>query len=265
MTYALYLAIFLGGPLMVLGALAVHDRGLLRHRLPWIALGLHAIAAVVYTTPWDNYLVATAVWWYDPQRVLGLTFGYVPMEEYSFFVLQTAMTGLWLLWLRPRSRSPLRGEGWGEGQSLLPWRWRPYRPGLLVTLAVAVLWVASLAALWTAATAASYLALTLAWFLPPIILQLIVGADILWNRRRLALCALLPPIAYLSVTDAVAIHVGIWTISPQHTLGILAGGVLPIEEIIFFTLTNILIVFGMLLMTTLWPVLRPNGPPSAPL
>ena len=28
--------------------------------------------AVVYTTHWDNYLVATRVWWYDPALVSGI-------------------------------------------------------------------------------------------------------------------------------------------------------------------------------------------------
>jgi hypothetical protein len=39
-----------------------------------------------------------------------------------------------------------------------------------------------------------------------------------------------------------------WTLDPAQTTGILLGGVLPIEEVVFFLLTNMLIVFGMVLM-----------------
>ena len=35
------------------------------------ALIVLVLIAVIYTTPWDNYLVATEVWWYDPASVTG--------------------------------------------------------------------------------------------------------------------------------------------------------------------------------------------------
>ena len=52
-----------------------------RSRFALLALAAHVGMAVVYTTPWDNYLVATRVWWYDPALVTGLTLGWVPIEE----------------------------------------------------------------------------------------------------------------------------------------------------------------------------------------
>ena len=61
----------------------------------WRSILLHILIAVVYTTPWDNYLVATGVWYYNPDLVTGIVFGYVPLEEYTFFVLETLMIGLW--------------------------------------------------------------------------------------------------------------------------------------------------------------------------
>ncbi|MEM9775148.1 MAG: lycopene cyclase domain-containing protein [Chloroflexota bacterium] len=57
------------------------------------ALALISTIAFVYTTPWDNYLVAERIWWYDPEKVIGVI-GYVPIEEYAFFILQVLMTGL---------------------------------------------------------------------------------------------------------------------------------------------------------------------------
>ena len=63
-----------------------------------------------------------------------------------------------------------------------------------------------------------------------------------------SLAALLPPWLYLSAADYLAIGAGTWTIDPAQTTGILLGGVLPIEEVVFFLLTNVLIVFGMVLL-----------------
>ena len=95
MTYSQFLILFVCIPLCLLG-------WRLRRRLRRIdALMLVALTliAVVYTTPWDNYLVATGVWYYDHRLVLNWTLGYVPIEEYTFFVLQTFLTGLFGLWL----------------------------------------------------------------------------------------------------------------------------------------------------------------------
>ena len=259
MTYALYLLIFLGSAIAVLVALTVRDHARHPGFMPYVVLLGHILVAVAYTTPWDNYLVASGVWWYDPARVIGLTFGWVPVEEYSFFALQTLMTGLWLIWLRrrlelpsqerralgcaPESRQRRRGI-----VTRLTWRWRPWKPGLLVALSAGAIWAAALLVLFTGWAPGTYVALEVGWFLPPIILQLVVGADLLWRERRLVLLALLPPIAYLVASDAIAIGQGVWTISPQHSVGILLGNVLPIEEVLFFALTNVVIAFGMTLV-----------------
>ena len=56
------------------------------------------------------------------------------------------------------------------------------------------------------------------------------------------------PLGPLVERDFLAIGAGTWTIDPAQTTGILLGGVLPIEEVVFFLLTNVLIVFGMVLM-----------------
>jgi lycopene cyclase domain-containing protein len=79
-------------------------------------------------------------------------------------------------------------------------------------------------------------------------LQTIFGADILWRHRRLVVSALLPSLIYLSIADALAITAGTWTISPAQSLNIYLAGYLPIEEFIFFLITNVLVVFGMTLV-----------------
>ena len=55
---------------------------------------------------------------------------------------------------------------------------------------------------------------------------------------------------YLSLTDIIALKAGTWAISPAQTTGILFFGILPLEEVLFFFITNILIAFGLTLMLT---------------
>ena len=101
------------------------------------------------------------------------------------------------------------------------------------------------------------MALELIWALPPIILQLAFGADILWRYRRLVFWALIPTTIYLCAADTLAIVSGTWTIDPAQSTGYFVGS-LPIEEAVFFLLTNTLVVFGMIL------VLAQESQPRAP-
>jgi len=243
MTYFGFLLRYLFLPIVILMALLLFDRrrGIKRGNAlrGWpvaAGIGLHVIVALIYTTPWDNYLVATKVWWYDPDLVSGLTLGWVPIEEYTFFIAQPILSGLWALFLSHRltghDRSPI------SGLSL--------RVSSLIVLVIG--WIGSLLALLTGWRQGNYLALELAWGLPPLALQLAFGADILWRHRRLAIASILPTTVYLSLADALAIHSGTWTINPQQSLGLLLGGRLPLEEALFFLITNTLIVFGLLLI-----------------
>lgn len=202
----------------------------------WIILLGHIVVAVIYTTLWDNYLVATAVWWYDPALVTGITLGWVPLEEYTFFVLQTFLVGLWLLFLA--RRLPVDMSPHTHPQQL---RWGS-------TVLAGLIWLAAMAILIINWLPGTYLALALVWALPPIMLQLAFGADILWRHRWLVLAALLPPLVYFSIADALAIQAGTWTISTVQSLNIFLARVLPIEEFIFFWLTNTVLVFGMVLV-----------------
>lgn len=242
MTYFGFLALFLIIPISLLAMVAVYDQrhgrdlpAFLQHWPPVAAVGLHILLALVYTTPWDNYLVATRIWWYDPQLVTGLTIGWVPIEEYTFFVLQPLLGGLWLLLLARRLR--LKREG--DLRPSLRW-WSVGLAGFFWLAAVFILVMG-----WQPGT---YLGLELAWALLPIMLQLGFGADILWRYRKLVLSTILPLTLYLSAADALAIGWGTWTIDPAQSTGILLGGILPIEEFVFFLLTNILVGFGVTLI-----------------
>lgn len=242
MTYFGFLTRFLLIPLAVLGLLLWRDhrRGVampayLRNLPAWLAILLHIFIAVIYTTPWDNYLVATSVWWYDPDLVTGITLGWVPIEEYTFFVLQTWLTGVWLIWLA--RRLPPAAQ------------WTPSgKLRVILTTLTTIVWIPFVLFLIQGVEPATYSSLILAWALPPIILQLAFGADILWRYRNLVLTTIVVPTLFLALADTLAIQIGIWTISPSQIAGIHLPGGLPLEEFLFFLVTNVLVGFGVTLV-----------------
>lgn len=244
MTYFGFLAIFLVTPILLLVGVTWWDKGrgrALPARLSsyraGVVLAAHVLVALVYTTPWDNYLVATNVWWYDPQLVTGIVIGWVPIEEYTFFILQPIFTGLWLLlWARRNGVVQTNGR----------WQNNKIRTGALAV--VGLIWIVMVGILVIGWQPGTYLALQLAWATVPMMVQVAFGADILWHYRRLILVVLVPTTLYLAFADALAIQAGTWTIDPAQSLHWLIGGVLPIEEFLFFLNTNILVVFGVTLV-----------------
>jgi putative membrane protein len=176
------------------------------------------------------------VWYYDPELVTGIVFGYVPLEEYTFFVLETLMIGLWW-WTLARREFFIPKQPFQPNKALRSWTL-----GLLVTL-----WAVSFFVLLSGWEPGTYLAITLSWALPAIAPQLAFGADILWHYRRLLGTVILTGAGYLSAMDAIAIEAGTWTIAASQSTGILIGN-LPIEEAVFFLITVVLISFGITLL-----------------
>ncbi|MFN2224312.1 MAG: lycopene cyclase domain-containing protein [Candidatus Promineifilaceae bacterium] len=243
MTYFGFILRFLAIPILILALITTIDwrRGRrlpdrLRYWPAWAVVLAHMVIALLYTTIWDNYLVATRVWWYAPELVTGITIGWVPIEEYTFFLVQPLLAGLWIFFLVRRM---------GQPASAGPLKNRLRRMAVLI---LALVWLASIAALVAGWGKATYMALELGWALPPIGLQLIFGADILWRYRRLVALSIASLTLYLSAADAVAINLGTWTINPEKSFDLLLGGILPIEEFLFFLLTNTLISFGITLV-----------------
>lgn len=243
MTYFGFLAVFLCLPILLLWWLNWYDarRGVTlppawRSWPAWTLVLAHVVIAVVYTTPWDNYLVATRVWWYNPGLVTGFVIGYVPIEEYTFFVLQPLLTGAWLL-LLARHRPQWTDAPVQDGR----------RVRRRVTGGVFVVWLAFVLVLVSGWQPGTYLALLMVWALPPVMIQTAFGADILWQNRRYVLLSVVPMTLYLAAADKLAITSGTWTINPEQSLNLLLLGRLPIEEFIFFFMTNLLIGVGITL------------------
>ena len=98
----------------------------------------------------------------------------------------------------------------------------------------------------------AYLIHLLAWTLPLILLQLIVLVRHYKERAGAVLRAVLPPAfvigVYLSVADHLAISTGIWNFGEGRHLGVYLG-LVPLEEVLFFLLTSLLVSLGLALFT----------------
>lgn len=202
-------------------------------RWPVIALLAHVVMAVLYTSPWDNYLVANGVWGYPEGKVIA-TIGHVPIEEYLFFILQTVITGLFLLTLGFRFKE-LNAPKVTESRILRP------------IVACVFVSVAALGLVLSNVSWGSYLGLILVWACPILAIQWGFGGDLILRRAKLWAVALSIPTIYFWLADRIAIGLNIWWISPEHTTGILLLG-LPLEEAVFFLITNLMVVSGMLLV-----------------
>jgi lycopene beta-cyclase len=250
MTYFAFLAIFVGIPTAILSLITIVDY----MRGKWMPSGFTAfkpitviialmIIAFVYTTPWDNYLVATRVWYYNPDLVTGIIFWYVPLEEYVFFLVLPVLAGLFTILLMrylPMNTSPFKPS---DGLRFRKW----------FTAVMFILWVASVFVFIASATTTiwdplKYLSITMSWFMIPIMIQTAFGGDILLRHWRVVLSSIVIIGGYLSWADSLAILASTWTIAPNFSLPILIGGVLPFEEAFFFFMVTTLCVMGLVLV-----------------
>lgn len=243
MTYFGFLLRFLVLPIIVFLVITWWDSknnkttpGFQNGRAVWIGILVHVILAVVYTTPWDNYLVATGVWYYNPDLVTGIVLGYVPIEEYTFFILETILSGLWWLFLARRVPEPTKNFKSSKSTRIISF------------IILFVVWFVFSALFFSDNKPITYLSIIFFWAFPAIFPQLLYGADILWHYRKLVTLGILIPGTYLSLMDIIALTDTTWSIAKDQTTGILFFGILPLEEVVFFFITNVLIIFGMTLL-----------------
>ncbi|MFC7073731.1 lycopene cyclase domain-containing protein [Halovenus rubra] len=203
-----------------------------RKRVAGLAVIL--ILAVGYTTPWDNLLIEADVWWYG-EDVVWATIWAAPVGEYLFFVIQPIATVLVLCLLSVPTDTDLSVALWDRFV------------GLAAGFGLCILGIALL----LSGSSWLYLGSMLAWGGPVLAIQWAFGWPHLWRARRPVSIAIALPTLYFWVIDWFAISAGLWTISTTHTVGIAPFG-FPVEEAIFFLLTNIFVVQGYVLF--LWLV-----------
>jgi len=93
----------------------------------------------------------------------------------------------------------------------------------------------------------AYLMHIVLWMLPVLAGQWIIG----WRIFRANIKPLLWPTmilgSYLTLADAFAIHWGIWSFDGTQTIGVHVAGMVPLEEVLFFFVTALLISQSLVL------------------
>ncbi len=228
MTYSMFLIVFII-PLVVLGLIYFKQSTYFDKKNLKQAMYLLMLMAFVYTTPWDNYLVKTGIWSYEDHNIL-FKIGYVPFEEYCFFLLQTVMTTSWCLFILNKNEIKKNTD--------------QKKAKYFIVSLFAILFVSSLLMLQNTST--KYLGLILVWVLPVFILQWVIGGEhLIANLKTFMLC-LWPPTIYLWLADSYALYKNIWSISETQTIG-LKLYTLPFEEAVFFLATNLMLCQGLIL------------------
>jgi len=109
----------------------------------------------------------------------------------------------------------------------------------------------------------AYLIHLVAWALPIILVQLMALVSHYKERSGAVLRAVLPPAllvgAYLSAADHLAISAGIWKFGEGKHLGVYVGAV-PLEEVLFFVMTSLLVSLGVALFTAVLGRREARGP-----
>lgn len=247
MTYFNFLIFFVILPAAVLTLLVRPTRR------EWAVVGVMVAIVYIWTTPWDNYLVGSGVWYYDPALVSGVVIGWVPIEEYLFFGLQCWLTGMWTFGLkRVFAATDSRQDAKAQRSVTLT------AFALPLALAPLVLNAHAPAALGVPANNLAplpfgnwnYLVLILGWAVPVSLGQLWLGWPAFRRQWKVYVLGFSVPAIYLTLMDSIAIGSGTWTISPLQSLNVFLPFGVPIEEGIFFLVTNLLLVQGLLLFTS---------------
>ena len=231
LTYVGFHAVFVAPPLLVLASVTASTHNETRSVVRVIPAIAILILALVYTTPWDNYLIHRGVWWYGDGTVAGRLW-LAPLEEYLFVLLQPIVTTLWL---------GLISKAFPERRQTVVMSRRDRLGGVVAGLAVGAIGVAMLTQSTT-----FYMGAILSWAAPVLALQWAVGWRQLLARWRLVVISVALPALYFAGADRIAIEYEVWTIAEQYTTGLTVGG-LPIEEGLFFFVTTLFVVQGLVL------------------
>ena len=212
--------------------------------VPWIAgegeaLGLVLLAVMIFTTPWDNLAAKWGIWGFPRERY-SLRIGYLPVEEYAFFPLQSVNV---MLAVRALFRF---FPDWQTGQGVEIKMWT------LICLAISVIpWAfIALQLRWLrrkAGPSVNY-AVHLVWFLPVIYAQWILAPPLLLGHAGLLVWVTIAFGVYYTLADLAAVRAGTWFFDEHQITGVKLGGILPWEEVAFFFLTSLLVAQSYLLL-----------------
>lgn len=235
MTYIEFLLLFTVLPIVIL--LILLRRFLNKQYI--LTLLLVSVIAFIATSAWDNYAVYSGIWMFPPEKTLGIYLYYVPLEEYLFFFLQTYLTGLVQLYYLFRFHRSRGKEAFGNYASMKLF-------SLNVYALIFYIYAKEIEPLKLPFGEWNYLFHLFSWAGTFILIQFVFGRKKIIHNIKLIIVPTIIMTVYFSLADSISIGNGIWHFDPLQTIGTKIGNV-PIEEILFFMMTNLLITEAMVL------------------
>ena len=232
-----YLQFHLFFNLPLLGLLAVAARVGSWTGGEWMAAGLVLLAVMVFTSPWDNWAAGRGIWGF-PREKYTIKIGHLPIEEYLFFVLQSAnvMLGVSaLLRVVPALKT-------GLALPMEEVRWTGAGLVMAASATVMVIFCRFFHEKYY-----RYARHLLGWFLPVIAVQWAVGGPLFKEHAVVLFVSAFMFGTYYTAADLVAVRDGVWYFDEAQITGIKLARTLPWEEIAFFYLTSLLVAQSFLL------------------
>lgn len=185
---------------------------------------------VLFTSPWDNWAVKRGIWGFSKER-FWFKIGYLPLEEYLFFLIET-MEVIWLVEVLIHRSLPsalARAIEWNDPLFYIP------------CCALLVTWLSVWFKYGNHSSRWNYAWHLLFWFLPVIFFQWILAWPIFLNHLSTIFWATAGIGTYLSLADWIAVRQGIWFFDEKQITGLKFSSILPWEEVAFFYLTSLLV------------------------
>lgn len=200
------------------------------------------VPVMIFTTPWDNYAAKCGIWGFSEGQFFR-KIGYLPVEEYLFFVIQSAQA--MALTLIVLDFGDFRSLG-GVTEETRSWLLISGGIGFLICMVAGVF----ISAQWKTRSGGKwhYTWHLFFWFLPVVILQWWIAPDVLLPRWPVLLSVTVLLGTYLSWADWMAIKRNIWFFDHKQTTGLNLGGKMPWEEAAFFYLTSLLVCQSFLIL-----------------
>ncbi|KAL4891160.1 phytoene synthase [Aspergillus ambiguus] len=192
------------------------------------------MVSLIATIPWDSYLVRNRIWTYHPDAVTGYTLFSIPLEEVFFFVIQTYNTSLLYTILTRKLVLPayLRESS--------------NRQRTAGTILLLILALGGGAAVYCGHRY-TYLGLIVVWTSPWLLIQWAFSSDFISTfPRKGYIASVMIPTVFLWVVDTVSLKSGTWVIADSTKLDIQPWTAMDLEEAIFFFITNVMIVNGLI-------------------
>lgn len=188
-----------------------------------------SLIAFSATSLWDNYAVYSGIWYFPQEKTTGIKLFYVPIEEYMFFFLQTYTTGLMqLLYMRIYKRIKVKNRNFTTMFFSIPF--------IILFQEIVKLPFGKM----------NYLFHLLGWAGLFILIQYLFGRKKIFKYKDFIFFPSIIMTIYFSIADSISIGKGIWGFDPEQTIGTRIFNI-PLEEIIFFLCTNLLVTEAMIL------------------